>query len=282
MNQTTTARRKSALIPVLSILWLTPNWLIAGTDNLIPDGDFEKPSGGGWAWVAGGGNNTAFWFDVGAGFGFGRDFYGDFSGVTAHDGHEWVAALAYAAINDYGAWGQTLSATLQPGQQYVVSGWLHQAVRTDIDKSGGFDVLLNNTNSLTGAVTVAHLGDTTGDTTWMYFVSTFTAPADANDRPWVIFKVTGTYAYLGLDDVRIPNGSPQTPAVELPVATPSGGMQFLVTGFAGSNYVTQISSDLKTWSTIATNTMPATGYLPISDTGWTNRLRGYYRVAMRP
>jgi hypothetical protein len=176
--------------------------------NLLNDGSFEDPNNN-WLFVAGGGNNTAIWNDDNDGLGFDRDFFGDFSGVNAEDGHHWAAAFAYPA--DHGAWGQLMGSTLDAGQSYTISGWLHRSVRSDIDSAGGWDVLINNSASLTGAEYLGHLGDTTTDTAWQQFTDTFVAPNDAASMPYFIFQATGTFTYTALDNVDLepPSGTPE-------------------------------------------------------------------------
>ena len=177
--------------------------------NLLQNGSFEVADNT-WQVVSGGGNNQAIWNDNNDGWGLYRDSYTDFTGVSAEDGHHWAAALNYAG--DPGAFGQLLGTTLQAGQSYSVDGWFHQSVRIDLDFSGGYDVLINNTASLTGAEFLGHLGDTSGDTSWQHFANTFVAPTDAASMPYFIFEVTGgNNAYIALDNLNLAptNGAPE-------------------------------------------------------------------------
>ena len=66
-----------------------------------------------------------------------------------------------------------------------------------------------------------------------------------------------------------------------PGAFSNGVFQMTVAGFAGSNYVLQVSSNLTQWSSIATNT-PATSPFKLSDPTAPGGSARFYRVLQQP
>jgi hypothetical protein len=66
-----------------------------------------------------------------------------------------------------------------------------------------------------------------------------------------------------------------------PQTLPTGGFSFLVSGRPQSNVVIQISSDLRTWSPLATNTLPASGSITFTDLISSSGAR-YYRTVGSP
>jgi hypothetical protein len=46
---------------------------------------------------------------------------------------------------------------------------------------------------------------------------------------------------------------------------PSGGFAFVLSGTPAAGYVIQTSTDLATWTPVATNTLPASGAMLITD-----------------
>jgi M6 family metalloprotease-like protein len=58
----------------------------------------------------------------------------------------------------------------------------------------------------------------------------------------------------------------------------NGVFQFMLNGPVGSNCVTKVSSNLVTWSSLYTNTIPVGGSVLVSDPRMTNQPRRFYRV----
>jgi hypothetical protein len=104
------------------------------------------------------------------------------------------------------AFSQQLATTLAPNEPYTFSGYVIQATRPDLDIPGAYDILLNSTNSLAGAVLVATLDPTTNSNNWEFRSETFTSPANAASLPWIIFRsyASGPGAsYPGLDNASL-------------------------------------------------------------------------------
>jgi hypothetical protein len=126
--------------------------------------------------------------------------FGNFTGVTAHSGTHWVAGWAFAPEQ----FGQYLTTPLTAGSTYTLSGYLHQAIREDLNVPGGYDIYLQSdvNNSLLDQTLVGHLGDTLDDAAWYLFYTTFVAPTNAASLGFLMFSPTGgNAAYAGLDDV---------------------------------------------------------------------------------
>lgn len=130
--------------------------------------------------------------------------FGNFTGITAHGGKTWVAGWSSA----HESIAQSLAAPLVPDQTYILSGWLHQAVRSDLDHAGGYQIGLWNTTS--GASYVfAQLGNTSSvQAGWNQYSATFVAPSDAASFNVIVFYPTTTNvldggSYPGLDDVSL-------------------------------------------------------------------------------
>lgn len=63
-----------------------------------------------------------------------------------------------------------------------------------------------------------------------------------------------------------------------PLTSSNGFFSFQLHGLIGSNYVTQVSSDLRSWSPLTTNGIPAAGYVIITDPAPANQARRFYRA----
>jgi hypothetical protein len=61
-------------------------------------------------------------------------------------------------------------------------------------------------------------------------------------------------------------------------AMSGGSLQYVVSGHVGSSYVSQVSTDLVNWTDLATNTIPAGGFVLITDTNTTVFSRRFYRT----
>jgi hypothetical protein len=192
------------LTAVLSGLLFSPSaWA-----DLLANGSFEAPAGfaqGAQAAAPPGWKATYSSPDLyssDGSFGLPPGTYGNFTGVTAQQGLGWVAGWSVVI----GSFGQQLPTTLTPNAEYALSGFLIQAKRGDLDHPGAYDLLLNSTNSLAGAVVVATLDPTTDSDNWEFVAETFTAPANAGELPWIIFRSYGPEgggAYPGLDNISL-------------------------------------------------------------------------------
>ncbi|MCX6927578.1 MAG: hypothetical protein NT154_30875 [Verrucomicrobia bacterium] len=105
---------------------------------------------------------------------------------------------------------------------------------------------------------------------------------------YIRFRHLSTESYFAninmvfLDDVRIVAGNPNVPTLAFPARTTNGQFQFQLAGPVGSNYVIQASTDLITWTPIATNLFTATGFFSITDPSATNYSRRFYRAVLVP
>jgi hypothetical protein len=176
--------------------------------NLLTNGSFEAPSGFAQATQGvmppawNGTNHTPDLFSTDGSFGLSPTQFNNFTGVTAQHGLGWVAG--YSGLSE--AFGQQLATMLAPNEPYAFNGYVIQATRPDLDVTGAYDILLNSTNSLAGAVLVATLDPTTNANNWELRSETFTAPANAGSLPWIIFRsyASGPGAsYPGLDNASL-------------------------------------------------------------------------------
>lgn len=135
------------------------------------------------------------------------NYLGDFTGVTAHGGTNWVAG--WASLPE--TFGQQLAVSLIPGATYWLSGYLHQAVRADLNVPGGYDIYLQSDagNTLFDQVLIAHLGDTPDNAAWYFSTDSFVAPGNAGALGFLLFTPVGCpliadeCAYIGLDDLNL-------------------------------------------------------------------------------
>lgn len=198
--------RKSQVFIVLFSLLSTSSV----SAELITNGSFEAPTGlavgqqgvmpPGWIITNSTPNSTPDLYSTDGSFGLLPTAFGNFTGVTAQHGLGWVAGWS----NTTETFAQILGALLTPSVEYEISGYLRQAIRSDLNNPGTYRILLNSSNSLAGAVEVASWAPTTDANAWEFRTATFTAPLNANDLPWLIFRPynSGTGgAYPGLDNV---------------------------------------------------------------------------------
>lgn len=132
--------------------------------------------------------------------------FGNFPGVTAHSGLRWVAGANVNQPAGGEIFGQVLSSSLVPGVTYSVDGWLHQALRSDLNNPGGYDLWLDK-GDFGQRLWVGHLGDTVSPTAgWTAHSEEFVAPNDASEYTRFVFAPIasgGWGTYPGLDDVRL-------------------------------------------------------------------------------
>lgn len=79
-------------------------------------------------------------------FGLSPGEFGNFPGVSAHGGLRWVAGSNVNQTAGGESFAQVLSSTLLPDTLYRVEGWLHQALRFDLNNPGGYDLWLDKGN----------------------------------------------------------------------------------------------------------------------------------------
>jgi hypothetical protein len=176
--------------------------------NLLTNGSFEAPAGyftgaqgvmpPSWNIT----NLTPDLYSSDGSFGLPPSGFGNFPGVTAQQGLGWVAGSS-GSIESF---SQQLAAPLSPNEPYTFNGYLMQARRADLDNPGAYNILLNSTNSLAGAVAVATLDPTTNADDWEFRSETFTAPANAGSLPWMILRPYASGpggSYPGLDNVSL-------------------------------------------------------------------------------
>lgn len=149
-------------------------------------------------------------------FGLWPSEFGNFPGVLAHGGKRWVAGADMGPISE--DFHQILDAPLESGVTYEVSGWLHQALRPDLNFPAGYGIGFGNGPS------VAHLGDTASSADgWTYFSSTFVAVGGENDIVFHSLAPGDGVGYPGIDDVSLV-------AVPEPVALVGLGVGSLLAG----------------------------------------------------
>ncbi len=76
--------------------------------------------------------------------------------------------------------------------------------------------------------------------------------------------------------------STAAPELSSPQRTADGAFSFVLAGTPLGTYVIQASSDLVSWTSIATNTLPANGTLSFTDTQAASSPRRYYRAQQTP
>lgn len=113
--------------------------------------------------------------------------FGNFPGVTAHGGLRWVAGANIDQVAGGEKFGQVLNAPLVAGVSYRVDGWMHQALRTDLNNPGGYDLWLDK-GDFSDRLLVGHLGDTTSPTAgWNLYTEEFMAPTNASEYTRFVF-----------------------------------------------------------------------------------------------
>ena len=110
---------------------------------------------------------------------------------------------------------------------------------------------------------------------------TFT-PGLADGTCWIEAEVQwpdGRRAFATNSVAVSPDAPPELRAAQ---SSTGGGFGFLLAGAPAETYVIQASTDLGTWAPIATNTLPSSGVLLITDPLSASFSRRYYRAARAP
>lgn len=203
--------RKVLQFDSLAIL-LVLSFATSSNADLLVNGSFEAPAGYALGnqgvmppgWEITNVDPGADLYSSDGSFGLHPSINGNFTGVTAFDGLGWVAGGGYA---NWESFGQELQTPLTPGADYRLEAYLIRARRYGIHYPGGYDILLNVSNALTGAVQVATFSATTETDDWEFREASFTAPSNADELPWIIFRpfdVEYSYtAYPGIDKLSL-------------------------------------------------------------------------------
>lgn len=176
--------------------------------TLITNGNFETvPSGATGQnlmptdWVAAPGTSPDTYSNDGS-YGLTPSGFGNFPGVTAHEGIRWVAGWSLLPED----FGQFLASPLVAGNDYELSGWMHQALRTDLDNPGGYNVYMTDTP---GVLTefLGFLGPTTSVAAgWQLHSFSFNATPAMASLSFIEFspvKMAEGESYPGLDLVSL-------------------------------------------------------------------------------
>jgi len=126
--------------------------------------------------------------------------FGHFTGMSAQDGNRWVAGASFPE-----SFNQQLTARLANNASYRVSAWLLQNNNFSYDSPGSYRFTLTQTASPAGAV-LGTFAPTSSNSSWAYRELCFTAPADANTRPFLLLTpttVTGANTYPGIDNMQL-------------------------------------------------------------------------------
>jgi len=174
--------------------------------NLITNGSFEGAGLPGWSNWGAASSPMNVYNNTGAnGFSLPSEF-GNFTGVTAQDGDQFVAALLGNSIN--GFISQTLTTPLEVGQTYRVSGWLHQAIRSDLDHPSGYQIIFSNNVSFSTFIKVGSFAPTVSTSEgWVFRSFDFVATTEIAALPYLTFfgevAPGQSNSYAGLDNVSI-------------------------------------------------------------------------------
>lgn len=153
--------------------------ILAQAQNLLRNPSFEDAPEGNPGqglmpneWFAVAGSPDTYSND--GSFGLPPEAFGNFPGVLAEDGKRWVAGANFPE-----SFAQNLSVPLGAGGTYTLSGWMHQALRPDLDNPGAYLVSLRSADQ-TLIRPVGTLGFTSSSAEgWTLQSFTFQAPNDA-------------------------------------------------------------------------------------------------------
>jgi hypothetical protein len=164
----------------------------ASAQNLIADGSFEVGLVGGCSqgllpstWFHVSLTPDVYSFDCGTLPGLAPTAFGNFTTLTsAHDGLRFVAGAHVPTFVE--AFGQTLTAPLQPGANYRLSGAF--VVADEHPEPGVIDVYLATGVTIVGATLLGSLGSQAVTGSWTTDSVDFTAPNDADTAMTLIMN----------------------------------------------------------------------------------------------
>ena len=174
--------------------------------NILLDGGFDAPALSNWTnWGSASSFMNVYHNTGGNGFNAPSDF-GNFTGVTAASGQQFVAGLATPSTA--GFISQTLQVPLVAGQTYRMSALLHAAVRSDLDLPGTYTIALSSDTSLSNRVDVGVFAMTVNSSQgWVARSVDFVAPTNAANLTTISFISTmnlGQFgSYTGLDSANL-------------------------------------------------------------------------------
>ena len=122
-------------------------------------------------------------------------------GMMAYEGKRWVAGGRIPGLIE--SFGQLMAAPLTTGNQYELSGYLHQSPSRDTP--GGYDIFLADAASGLNRLHLGFLGSTNNvGEGWTLHSLLFEAPTGADNKSFIIFEpsfVSIENIYPGLDAV---------------------------------------------------------------------------------
>lgn len=172
--------------------------------NLLTNGSFEGANVPGWVNWGDQFSPSNVYNNTGANGFLLPSANGNFTGVVAQEGDQFVAVLRSSSFA--GAITQQISAPLEVGQRYRVSGWLHQAVRSGIDVPGRYEVVFSADATVSNAISVGVFEPTVSVAEgWVERSFQFTATSNVASLGFLSFRgiqVPGQpFSYAALDNV---------------------------------------------------------------------------------
>ena len=108
------------------------------------------------------------------------------------------------------------------------------------------------------------------------------SPGPTNGTYWIEAEVQWPDGRRAFATNSVTVNSNGTPQLSNPQKAAGGGFSFWLAGTPQATFVIQTSTDLRTWQSIATNTLPASGVLQITDTQASTFTHRYYRAKQAP
>ncbi len=136
-------------------------------------------------------------------YGLSPSGYRNFPGVSAYDGIRWVAGWSSQPEQ----FGQMLAQPLIAGHEYLFTGFLHQAIRSDLNYAGGYNVYLAESSTYEANRVLLGFFGSTSTNSWEAFDFRFIAPDESIEYQFLLFDpivTAGTgSAYAGVDNVSL-------------------------------------------------------------------------------
>src|SRR5262245_35368122 len=156
--------------------------------------------------------NTPDTYSNDGSYGLAPSEFGNFTGVTAFDGIRFVAGGAFGRLQGSApggeSFGTVLITTLTAGASYQLDAVLHQALRSDLNHPGGYDVFLATENSSLAVQNATLLGSLDPTSSFadgrVARSLTLTAPAGSASPPFLFFSPYGGPAAFVGDPVTYP------------------------------------------------------------------------------